>query len=163
VAAVAIACVVAAVPAAQAQEVLGTFDGWSAFRDRSSGKLVCYVGAKPQKAEGKYTQRGDIYALVTYRPAEKVVGELSLEAGYTYKPGSEPTVSIGGRKFKLFTKGSNAWTTDARIDRQLVAAMKTGKDMVVSGVSARGTLTTDTYSLAGFSAALAAIDKACSS
>ncbi len=33
--------------------------------------------------------------------------------------------------------------------------------MVVKGTSSRGTLTTDTYSLTGFSAALQSIDKAC--
>ncbi|MFO1120388.1 MAG: invasion associated locus B family protein [Rhodospirillales bacterium] len=50
---------------------------------------------------------------------------------------------------------------DAAVDRAIVAAMKAGKAMIVRGTSARGTLTTDTYSLSGFSAALAAIDKAC--
>ena len=39
--------------------------------------------------------------------------------------------------------------------------MKAGKQLIVRGTSSRGTATTDTYSLAGFSAALAAIDKAC--
>ena len=42
-----------------------------------------------------------------------------------------------------------------------MAAMKGGKAMVVKGTSSRGTLTTDTYSLAGFTAAYAAIGKAC--
>ena len=46
-------------------------------------------------------------------------------------------------------------------DRAIVAAMKAGRQMIVRGTSTRGTLTTDTYSLSGFSAALAAIDKAC--
>ncbi|MFO1113388.1 MAG: invasion associated locus B family protein [Rhodospirillales bacterium] len=50
---------------------------------------------------------------------------------------------------------------DATVDRAIVAAMKAGQKMTVRGTSARGTITTDTYSLSGFSAALAAIDKAC--
>ena len=37
--------------------------------------------------------------------------------------------------------------------------MKKGKVLTVTGASARGTKTTDTYSLSGISAALAAIDK----
>ena len=39
--------------------------------------------------------------------------------------------------------------------------MKSGKQLIVRGTSSRGTATTDTYSLAGFTAALAASDKAC--
>jgi hypothetical protein len=39
--------------------------------------------------------------------------------------------------------------------------MKTGKELKVRGTSWRGTKTVDTYSLAGISAALAAIDDAC--
>lgn len=151
------------VGAANAQDVLGTFDAWTAFTDKSAGKQICYVGSKPKKQEGKYTKRDDVYVLVTHRPAEKVVGEVSFEAGYAFKSGSTPTVTIGSRTFNLFTKGTNAWSQDAAADKALVTAMKSGSDMVVKGMSGRGTQTTDTYSLGGFSAAYAAIGKACSS
>ena len=39
--------------------------------------------------------------------------------------------------------------------------MKGGLAMIVAGISSRGTLTTDTYSLNGFTAAYDAITKAC--
>ena len=149
-----------ATPAA-AQEPLGTFGAWTAFSDKTGGKLTCYVGAKPKKMEGKYASRDDAYMLVSHRPAEKVKGEVSIEAGYTFKPGSEPVVTIGPKVFKLFSKGSNAWATDAAADKQLVKAMKAGSELIVKGTSGRGTATTDTYSLGGFTAAMAAIDKAC--
>ena len=61
----------------------------------------------------------------------------------------------------MFTKGRNAWNRDAQVDRAMVEAMKGGSELVIKGTSQRGTLTTDTYSLNGFSAALAAIMKAC--
>ena len=156
-----LALVLAAAMPAMAQDVLGTFGAWTAFSDKTGGKLTCYVGAKPKKMEGKYTSRDDVYLLVTHRPAEKVRGEVSLEAGYTFKPGNEPIVTIGSRTFKLFSKNSNAWATDAAADKQLVQAMKAGSELIVKGTSSRGTATTDTYSLSGFTAAFAAIDKAC--
>lgn len=158
--AIAIAAIAVAA-AAGAQEALGTFDAWTAFNDKSTGKQICYVGSKPKTMEGKYTKRGDAYVLVTHRPAEKVVGEVSIETGYTYKEGSSPTVTIGSRTFNLFTKGSNAWADNASADKALVAAMKAGSEMVVKGTSSRGTLTTDTYSLNGFTAAYNAISKSC--
>jgi Invasion associated locus B (IalB) protein. len=154
--------VLAVAPAANAQEVLGTFDAWTAFTDKVSGKQICYIGSKPKKAEGNYTKRDEAFVLVTHRPAEKVVGEVSVETGYTYKAGSAPMVTIGDRKFTLFSKGSNAWAKDAAADKDLVAAMKSGAEMVIKGTSSRGTLTTDTYSLSGFTAAFNAITKACS-
>ncbi len=42
-----------------------------------------------------------------------------------------------------------------------VDAMKRGTEMVVRGISSRGTRTTDTYSLSGVTAAMNEIDKAC--
>jgi hypothetical protein len=146
---------------ASAQDVLGTFAAWTAFSEKTGGKLTCYVGARPKKMEGKYTSRDPAYMLVTHRPAEKVRGEVSLEAGFTFKPGSEPVVTVGPKVFRLFSKGSNAWATDAAADKQLVQAMKAGADLVVKATSSRGTATTDTYSLSGFTAAMAAIDKVC--
>ena len=71
------------------------------------------------------------------------------------------SVDVDGKKFKLFTKGGNAWATDASADKALVAAMKAGRRMIIKGTSSRGTLTTDTYSLSGLTAAIKAIDKAC--
>lgn len=153
--------VLAAAANANAQEVLGTFNDWTAFTDKVSGKQICYIGSKPKKAEGNYTKRDDAFVLVTHRPSEKVVGEVSIETGYTYKTGSSPVVTIGDSTFTLFAKGSNAWAKDASADRKLVAAMKGGSEMVVKGTSSRGTATTDTYSLSGFTAAFNAIGKAC--
>lgn len=144
-----------------APEPINTFGSWTAFVDRSSGKKVCYIGSKPLKSEGKYTSRGEAYLLVTHRPAERVVGEISFETGYTFRGGNEPLVTIGSRKFSLFSRGSNAWAKDAAMDRSLVAAMKVGTTLVVQGTSGRGTLTTDTFSLTGFSAAYNAITEAC--
>lgn len=144
-----------------APQPISTFGQWTAFVDKSSGKKICYIGSKPTKSEGKYTSRGDVYLLVTHRPAERVVGEVSFETGYTFRSGHEPVITIGSRTFSLFTKGSNAWAKDAAMDRSLVAAMKVGATLVVKGTSSRGTVTTDTFSLSGFTAAYSAITEAC--
>jgi invasion protein IalB len=146
--------------AAPQQKPLGTFGDWTAVTD-GGDKRLCYIGSAPKKAEGKYTTRGDAHVLVTHRPTDKVKGEVSVSAGYPYKEDKVAEVEIDGKKFKLFTRGENAWAYDAAADRAMVAAMKAGKQLIVRGTSSRGTATTDTYSLAGFTAALAAIDKAC--
>lgn len=157
---VAVALGLAAASAMAAQQTLGSFQDWTAFTDGSE-RRICYVGSVPKKKEGNYTVRGDTYVLATHRPNEKVFGEISVEAGYTYKPGSEVEINIDGQTFKLFTQGGNAWAYDEKADRALVDAMRAGRQMIVKGTSTRGTLTTDTYSLSGFSGALQSIDKAC--
>jgi hypothetical protein len=147
--------------AAAEPKAIGRFGDWTAFVDNVDGKKICFIGASPKKAEGNYTARGQTYLLVTHRPAEKVVGEVSIAAGYTFKPNSEATADIDGKAFTLFTQGENAWARNAQADRDLVRAMRAGKQMVIKGTSSRGTATTDTYSLSGVSAALEAINKAC--
>jgi invasion protein IalB len=140
---------------------IGHFKDWTAFVDGAGAKKICFIGSSPKKAEGKYTARGATYVLITHRPAEKTVGEVSVEAGYTYKDGSEVVAEVDGKPFKLFTQDGNAWTHNAQADKVLVQAMRAGSKLVVKGTSSRGTLTTDTYSLAGFTAAYDAINKAC--
>jgi invasion protein IalB len=152
---------VAAIPASAQQKDLGTFGDWQAVSDGSGNKRLCYIGSSPKKKEGKYTTRGDVHFLVTNRPADKVKGEVSVAAGYVYKDGKDAEAEVDGKTFKLFSRGENAWAYDAGSDKAMVAALKAGKQMIVRGTSSRGTETTDTYSLSGFTAALAAIDKAC--
>ncbi len=138
---------------------LGTFGDWEAYRDPREG--FCYAGSKPQKEEGRYTQRGDVFVLITHRPKEKSYNVVSFDAGYVFKDGAEASATIGAQSFSLFGQGEQAWTRDGNGDAQLVKAMRAGATMVVKGTSSRGTATTDTYSLTGISAALDAIDKAC--
>jgi invasion protein IalB len=149
-------------PAPAQSRSLGSFQDWTAYVDGTGGGKLCYMGASPQKAQGDYTRRGPIFFLVSHRPGNKVFGEVSVETGYTYKSGSEATATIdGARTFKLFTRGENAWNYDAAADRTMVQAMRAGLQMVIKGTSSRGTATTDTYSLKGFTAAYDAISKAC--
>ncbi len=147
--------------AAQAIERISDHRDWSAFRYKEDGETVCYMASSPKKAEGDYSQRGDIFAIVTHRPASNRVGEVSISAGYTYKDKSSVRLKIGSKSWDLFTDGSSAWAPTATEDKAIITAMRAGSSMVVKGTSARGTLTTDTYSLLGFSKALGAIDEAC--
>ena len=140
---------------------IGDFGNWQALTFQEDGNTGCYMLSSPDRMEGAYKSRGEVYALVTHRPAENTRDVVTIIAGYAYQPESEVTVQIGGEKFKLFTHEDGAWAPDADQDRALVGAMKGGSSMTVSGVSARGTETVDTYSLTGFSKAYNAINDAC--
>lgn len=159
--AAAVSALVSAPVSAQDTKALGSFGDWEAYRETDGGKPVCYVGSEPTKATGKYKVRGKTYVLITHRPAEKSIGVVSFKAGYTYQKTSETDVIIGDKSFKLFTDEGHAFAYDQKTDKALVASMIKGARMVVKGTSSRGTLTTDTYSLKGFTAAYKAIGKAC--
>ena len=148
---------------AQAEEtnLLSTQGVWEAYQETEGGKKVCYIGSLAKKATGKYKKRGETYVLITHRPAEKSANVVSVKAGYTYQENSEVEVIIGAEKFKLFTDSGHAFAYDQKTDGRLVKAMIRGAKMVIKGTSSRGTKTTDSYSLKGFTTAYKAINKAC--
>lgn len=140
---------------------IGRFEDWSAVTFKEQGNLVCYITSEPLKEEGDYTKRGRVYALVTHRPANDSFDVVTFITGYTYQDGSDVTVKIDDQSFTLFTNKNGAWAMDSDTDRKLVEAMVKGRKMTVRGVSSRGTETTDTYSLMGFSRAYRTINEAC--
>ncbi len=143
-----------------APELIGQFDDWEAYTAIEDGAKICYMGAEPLKQEGKYTKRGRVVLLVTHRPQDKERGVVSITTGYTYKKDSTAKAQIGSNSFELFTAGGHAFLDEGK-DPAMVQAMIRGAEMVVTGTSSRGTLTTDTYSLKGVTAAWKAINQAC--
>ncbi len=141
--------------------LVGTFGDWRAFTFTENGKKVCYMASQPKTAVGNYTRRGDVFALITHRPAEKTRDVFSYITGYPYKENSEVTVSANSRTFKLFTQDETAWAVDAEADRAISAAIRGGSKMIVKGVSKRGTKTTDTFGLSGSGKAYQKITQEC--
>jgi len=86
--------------------------------------------------------------------------------GYTYRAGEPAYAQVGSRKIELFTrndgKAGSAWVKDLGEETALIAAMRSGSTLTVSGISSRGTKTVDTYSLSGISTALDRAHSACS-
>ena len=149
---------------AASQKIIGEYGDWTAYYYRDNSGPVCYMASAPKKSEGKYTQRGDIYIVVTHRPNEKSFNVVNIKAGYTYKQSEAIEIKIGAKTFgenELFTDGDKAWTINPQVDKSLVDAMKRGSRMIVDGTSSRGTKTKDTYSLSGFSSAYEAISNKC--
>ena len=140
---------------------LAKFKDWTAFAEGEGKNLACMAVSKPKKAEGNYSRRGDIFAIVTHLPGQNKWNEFSIVAGYNFQPNSNPDVTIGDIKFQLFTSGSRAWSFSPSEDDKIVKYLKNSMKMKVVGTSSRGTITNDTYSLVGFSKAYQKINEAC--
>lgn len=113
-------------------------------------------GGKPAQV-----RRGDTMLFVTFRPGQGAKGEISFTPGYGYAKGAQVSMEIGADKFTLFTDGEWAWPANANDDAALLAAMKKGSQAVITGSSARGTNTRDTFSLLGFTAAMQEAEARC--
>ena len=148
---------------------LGRFKDWSAHQFTEEGQRFCMMWTQPKKAEGKYKRRGEIFALVSHRPAEQQFGIVSFEMGYPFASGEKLSVSVDGGPVIRIPVDENGgpeddslmWHESPEVNQRLVDAMRGGLAMVATGRSKRGTKTVDTYSLRGFTAAYKAISRAC--
>ena len=154
----------AAAPAGSAEPTLiGQFGTWGAYTATPNGKKVCFALAKPasSKTNPPNRPRDPAYAFVSTRPAEKVINEVSVMIGYALKPGSESTLEVGGAAYSMYTRGDGVWIKNAAEEERMVDAMRKAADATVKGVSAKGTETTDTFSLKGLSQALDKLAQDC--
>jgi hypothetical protein len=143
--------------------LIGQFGTWGAYTATPNGKKVCFALAKPSssKTSPPNRPRDPAYAFVSTRPAEKVSNEVSVMIGYTLKPGSESTLEVGGASYAMYTQGDGLWIKNAAEEERMVDAMRKASDVVVKGMSAKGTETTDTFSLKGLSQALDKLAQDC--
>ena len=145
---------------------VGTFGDWGAFTAQGKGK-TCYALAKPKERAPASLKRDDAYIFISNRPAENVRNEVSVIMGFamtdakTAAPKADPKADIGNISFDLVAKGSNAWLKNPAEEGRFIETLKKGQKLVVHGTSLKGNASTDTYSLAGFSDALARVQKDC--
>ena len=142
------------------EQRLGDFKHWIAVSFVENGQRNCYIASAPTKEKGDYTQRGPTYVQITRRHGSDIE-VVSFQAGYRFKEQSELAVQIDGTSYKLFTDAEMAWAYNEEGDQQLIESMRQGTRMLVVGTSWRGTETTDTYSLIGFTKAHEKILESC--
>jgi hypothetical protein len=143
--------------------LLGQYGEWGAYTASPSGKKVCFVIAKPTSAQTvpPNRPRNPVYMFISTRPADKVSNEISIIAGYPFKPSSEASATIGSNNFALYTQQDGAWIKNAGDETNMIGAMRAGDSIVVKGVSAKGTQSSDTYTLKGISQALDRVAQEC--
>jgi hypothetical protein len=154
-----------ALPAsAEPANLLGVFGNWSAYSSGTGASLTCYALSKP-RASRPAAKRGAIYLMISDWPARKVKAEPQVVYGYQAKEGGAAALGVGPDKFSLFIrnagKDGSAWLQQLNDNPRLISAMQGGVSAVASGVSSKGTKTSDTYSLSGFNDALTKIHAAC--
>jgi hypothetical protein len=140
---------------------------WSVFQETDPTECFSVSAPKEQvntrDGQPVAVQRGETLLFVFFRPEQGVNGQVTFTGGYPFASGSTVSMDVGGTVFQLFTEGEWAWPATPEDDATIVAAMKAGSQAVLSGQSGRGTVTTDTFSLLGFTAAVEEARSRCAS
>lgn len=151
--------------AADPATLLGVYGNWSAFSTGTGSGMTCYALSKPRATRPAAAKRGPIYLMISDWPGRRVKAEPQIVYGYQAKEGAPAGLGVGSDKFIFFQKNSgkegSAWLTSLNDNPRLIDAMRGGVSAVASGISQRGTKTSDTYSLSGFNDALAKIHAVC--
>ena len=130
---------------------------WSFVKDED----WCYIGSSPIKSDLPETKkRGDNYILVY-----KIIGSdeniIQIEAGYNYNLDKTINVKIDNANFEFYSTEDSSETAWANDDKKVIYAMKKGLELTLTGVSARGTITNDIYTLKGFTNAVNLLNNDC--
>lgn len=149
-------------PKGAAKPVAVTTSGdWGVFTAQSGKHKTCYVLAKPTTRAPAALKRDPAYVFISTRPAENVRNEVSIIMGYAMKAGNDTKAEIGGVTFDLAPQGANAWLKNLAEQDRFLDALRKGSKLTVKAASAKGNVTTDTYSLSGLSGALDRLQKEC--
>jgi invasion protein IalB len=147
-------------PPAAAPKKLGTFDDWTAATHQEGGATVCYAFTYASHSVPTLPGRGEVVLTVTERPSGR--DDVALSAGFAYAPGATVTVQVDQTGLDFYTAqpqpGRNAFARDGKA---VIAAFGKGKEAQARSPGPREARVVDTFSLHGFSAAYAAINKAC--
>ena len=147
-------------PKAKLLEKIGD---WSVFIYDEGGGHVCFAASAPTDMQPKTatSKRTPVVFYVTAWQKDGVRSEVSVKLGYAIKPKSAAAVTAGGRSFSLPADDDKAYAKDTADEQKLLAAMAGGGAMVVKATSAKGTATTDQYSLEGLAAAIQKAQSVC--
>lgn len=142
--------------------LLGQYGEWGAYAGTSAGRKVCFALAKPASSQTNPPgrPRDPTYIFVSTRPAENVRNEVSVVIGYTFKPNGA-VAEVGEVRFAMQTQNDGGWLKNASDETRIVEAMRRSPELIVKGVSGKGTQTTDRYSLKGLTQALDRVAQEC--
>ncbi len=141
---------------------IGKFKDWEAMVVTEATGKVCFAQSSPILQAPKSNKR-DAKLFIAFRPAEKIINEVSVTAGYEFNKNNSITAASGKNKFKFDIKEQGfAWIADTKIENRMIKRMKKGSRIMITGYNQKGSQTIDHYSLLGFTKAYNATKKACS-
>ena len=147
-----------------AEEVkkIGKYKDWESMVLTEAAGKVCFAQSSPILQAPKSNKR-DAKLFIAFRPADKIINEVSVTAGYEFNNSNSVIAQSGKNKFKFDIKEQSfAWIADTKIEFRMIKRMKKGSRIMITGYNQKGSQTIDHYSLLGFTKAYNSSKKACS-
>ena len=141
---------------------IGKYKDWVSMVVTEANGKVCFAQSSPILQAPKSNKR-DAKLFIAFRPADKIIDEVSVTAGYEFNNSNSVIAQSGKNKFKFDIKEQGfAWIADTKIEFRMIKRMKKGSRIMITGYNQKGSQTIDHYSLLGFTKAYNATKKACS-
>jgi invasion protein IalB len=142
---------------APAPKSIGTFGDWQAATHVEAGQTVCYAFTRAQSSAPVQPGRGDVVLSVTERSSGR--DAVAISAGFTYAANAAVNVQIDQTPLDdFYTAQRSAFARDGKA---AVAAFRKGSAAIAKSPGPKNAPVTDTFSLKGFEAAYAMINKTC--
>ena len=148
--------------AANEVKKIGKYKDWESMVIMEDTGKVCFAQSSPILQAPKSNKR-DAKLFIAFRPADQIINEVSVTAGYEFNNSNSVIAQSGKNKFKFDIKQQGfAWIADNKIEFRMIKRMKKGSRIMITGYNQKGSQTIDHYSLLGFTKAYNSIKKACS-
>ena len=139
---------------------IGKYKDWESMVVTEANGKVCFAQSSPILQAPKSNKR-DAKLFISFRPADKIIDEISVTAGYEFNSNTV-TAQSGKNKFKFDIKEQGfAWIADTKVEFRMISRMKKGSRIMITGYNQKGSQTIDHYSLLGFTKAYNVTKKAC--
>ncbi len=135
---------------------IGRFESWTAVTNKEAGQAVCYAFTRASSSVPALPGRGDVVMTVTERPGGR--DSVAISAGFAYAANAVVMVSADATMFEFYTAGRSAFAHEGHA---AVLAFQKARQLQARSPAPKGKTATDSFSLRGFSAAYAAVQKAC--
>ena len=143
-------------PANPGPKSIGKFEDWQAATHQEAGQPVCYAFARASSSQPAVPGRGEVVLTVTHRVGGR--DSVALSAGFAYANAAEVQVGVDQTQLAFYTANRSAFARDGKA---AVTAFEKGSKAIAKSPGPRNATVSDTFSLRGFSAAYAAVNKAC--
>ena len=141
---------------------IGKYKDWESMVIMEDTGKVCFAQSSPILQAPKSNKR-DAKLFIAFRPADQIINEVSVTAGYEFNNSNSVIAQSGKNKFKFDIKQQGfAWIADNKIEFRMIKRMKKGSRIMITGYNQKGSQTIDHYSLLGFTKAYNSAKKNCS-
>lgn len=135
---------------------IGKFDDWIAVTNNEAGQPTCYAFTRATQSTPQIKGRGDVVLTVTERPGGR--DAVAIAAGFAFAQNATMQVVADATTMEFYTSTRSAFAHDGH---SAVVAFQKAKTLLAKSTAPKGGPVTDQFSLRGFSAAYAAVIKAC--